>query len=278
MVVVQDHPISLIRGYTIKQGSAKSFYGQQGYLLLHKAQEYGDVLTLPEFLQVLYLDSFQGPLAEIPFTLQTEEIVGKSKAGNSVAIVVHGQGLLTPERISKGIIIEEADKDGFFDHGLTKTESGRGQFALPLYDAEIWTLLEGQILPIFSYPEFKRISNLPQHYAVVRDFHPRTELPSGNQFLSTLAVIPRVVSLAGGLENLEQCVEMLTIHGLRKIQYSHPLHDIDLEQPQGRFIEAQGIHNLFYSFRQMDGPARFISVREENMEEKFDKEVVVEVS
>ena len=44
MVHVQDHPISLVDENTVKHGMAKSFYGQHGYAMLQKAQEYGDVL------------------------------------------------------------------------------------------------------------------------------------------------------------------------------------------------------------------------------------------
>lgn len=284
MVVSKDHPVCLIERehekYLLKQGMARSFYGQLGYAMLQKAQEHGDILTLPEFLQALYLSSFQGTLTEVPFTVQTEEIIGKSRQGNPVAIVVHGQGILTSKRIRNGSILEEIE-DEAPNHGLTRTKSGRGQFALPLYDYEVHALLEGHILPIFSYDNFKKgISALPREYAVVRDFHPRKEVPSGHhQYLNTLKEIPRVISLVGGIENLENCLDMLTFyHGIKKLNYSHPLHHLDLEQPQGRFVEVHGINNLLYSHMQMDGPARFISVKRENLQEKIDKDVVVEVS
>lgn len=280
MVYIQEHPISLIVANTIKQGMARSFYDQQGYLALQEAQEHGDVLTMPEFLQALYLSSFQGSLVEVPFTVQTEEIIGKSREGNQVAAVVHGTGLLTPKRIRDGIIIEAAMEDEIPDHGLTRTISGRGQFALPLYDYEVHALLEGHILPIFHYADFKKgISNLPREYAVVRDFHPRTEVPSDNhQYLNTLKEIPRVISLAGGVENLENCLELLNLqHSVKTLDYSHPLHHLDPEQPQGRFVEVHGLGNLFYSHKEMDGSARFLSVKKENLEEKFDKEIMIEV-
>ena|SRR3989338_1225202 len=284
MVYIQDHPISLVEGNTIKQGRATSFYGQHGYAVLQKAQEYCEVLTLPEFLQALYLSSFQSSLLEIPFTVQTEEIIGKSKAGNHVAIVVHGTGILTPKRIRNGSILEEVE-DEVPDHGLTRTKSGRGQFALPLYEAEIHALLEGYILPIFQYSDFQPgRSNLPREYAVVRDFHPETEFPTEKYFandyyaLRELEVIPRVISLAGGAENLEHCFDLLTLyHGLKKMRYSHPLHDLDPEQPQGRFIEVHGIGNLFFSHMEMDGSARFLAVKREELEEKIDKDVTLEV-
>lgn len=281
MVYIQEHPISLLDGNNIKQGTATSFYGQQGYKILQHAQDYGEVLTLPEFLQVLYLLSFQSSLLEIPFTVRTEEIIGKSRQGNNIAIVVHGAGLLTPKRICEGINIEPVREDEVPDHGLTRTKSGKGQFALPLYDYEIHALLEGDILPIFTYDDFKKdISSLPREYAVVRDFHPRTEVQSEYRFLSTLEVIPRVVSLAGGSENLELCLDALNRCGLKKINYSHSLNyleDVDLEQPQGRFIEVHGVGNLFYGGMEMDGPARFLSVQRDTLEEKIDKEVRIEV-
>ena len=284
MVHIQDYSISLIEENTIKQGMARSFYSQHGYAVLQKAQEYGDVFTLPEFLQTLYLSSFQGSLTEVPFTLQTEEIIGKSKAGSPVAVVVHGSGLLTPKRIRNGIILEEIVEYEVPDHGLTRTKSGRGQFALPLYDAEIDALLEGHILPIFQYADFKSgISNLPREYAIVRDFCSEKEFPTDKYFardyyLSMLKEVPRIISLAGGVENLENCFDLLNLHcGLQEMRYSHSLHDIDPEQAQGRFVEVHGINNLFYSFMGMDGPARFLAVKRENLQEKIDKEIMIEV-
>ena len=286
MVHVQDHSISLIEDNTIKQGMAISFYGQHGYAVLQKAQEYGDVLTLPEFMQALYLSSFDDSLTGVPFTVRTEEIIGKSPQGNPVAVVVHGAGLLNPRRIHDSIIIKPVMEGEVPDHGLTRTKSGRGQFALPLYEAEIHALLEGYILPIFQYSDFKPgRPNLPREYAVVRDFHPETEFPTEKYFandyysLRELEVIPRVISLAGGAENLEHCFDLLDLyHGLNKMRYSHPLHDLDPEQPQGRFIEVHGIQNLFYSHMEMDGSARFLAVKLEELQEKIDKEIMIEVS
>ena len=92
-------------------------------------------------------------------------------------------------------------------------------------------------------------------------------------------MIPRVISLAGGAENLEHCFDLLDLyHGLNKMRYSHPLHDLDPEQPQGRFIEVHGIQNLFYSHMEMDGSARFLAVKLEELQEKIDKEIMIEVS
>ena len=95
MSVVLDHSIFQIERvkdqYTVKQGAARSFYGYWLQDVLREAQAYGDVLTLPKFLQGLCLSSFHGFLARVPFAVQTEEILGKTKAGNSVAIVVHGK-------------------------------------------------------------------------------------------------------------------------------------------------------------------------------------------
>ncbi len=280
MVIVKDHHVSLLEENTIKQGIAQSFYGQQNYIVLDKAQEYGDVLTLPEFLQALFLSSFDSSLADIPFAVRTEEIIGKTRQGNVVAAVVHGAGLLTPRRIRSGIVIEETAEKEVPHHGLTKTKSGRGQFALPLYDAEVHALLDGLVVPIFSYAEFKDLCTLPRRYAIVRDFHPRREIPPGYQFLSTLEATPRVISLAGGMENLEALTYALNRRGLKKINYAHSLNyleDADLEQPQGRFMEVHGIENLFYSEMEMDGPARFLAVKRELLQEKIDKEVMIEV-
>jgi len=278
MPVIQDHQLFLLEGNTIKQGIAKSFYGQNAHVVLQEAQDYGDVITLPEFLQALYLSSFEDSLTRIPFTVQTEEIIGRSKAGNEVAIVVHGLGLLTSQRIHQRIRIEELTEGKVPDHGLTRTASGRGQFALPLQDDEVYALLDGYVVPVFSYSEFIGISRLPRDYAVVRDLDLQKEIPSGNYSLNLLQEIPRVIALAGGVDNLKPCLDLLALHyGQEEIRYSHHLHDIDPRQPQGRFLEVHGTGDLFYGEMEMDGPARFLAVKRGDLEEKIDKAVTVEM-
>ncbi|GEM_PF-3992362 len=279
MVYLQEHSISAMVGNSLQQGRATSFYDQHGYQALHTAQSYGQVFTLPKFLQASCLWPVDDLLWKVPVTTQTEEIIGKHKNGKIVHIIVHGQGLLTPKRIRDGIIIEELEPDVVPDHGLTKTTSGKGNGALPLYESEIAALLDGKILPIYSYSEFrKNISCLPGEYAVRRDFKLGTEMRSGYYNFNTLKKVPRLITLAGGVENLETCLEIVKdLFRVTEMYYSHPLHDLNLNQAQGRFMEVHGRGNLFYSLMEMDGSARFLSVKPEDLQEKCDGEVLIEV-
>ncbi|HLD40435.1 MAG TPA: hypothetical protein VJB13_04825 [Candidatus Nanoarchaeia archaeon] len=281
-MVVKNHFIfQVVREndqYLVKQGIAKSFYSYWMQDALQEAQQYGEVLTLPEVLEALGLSSFQGFLAEVPVTVQTEEIIGKTKAGNAVAIVVHGKGLLTPQRIIAGTIIEKIVDNMVPDHGLTHTVSGKGQFALPLEREELTALLAGNIVPLYSYSGFTKESNLPREYAIVRDLDLNTEVLNGDYSFTILKKIPRLISLAGGQENLENCFDLWQVKlGGERMHYSHTLHYLDLNQPQGRLMEVHGARNLFYSFREMGGPARFVAVNRENLEERIDKEVTIEI-
>lgn len=272
MVVIQDHPVSLIEGNTIKQGTAKSFYDQHGYIALHKAQEYGDVLTMPELLQAKALASFDDLLWKVPFTAESEEIIGLSGAGNAVSITVHGRGLLTPERIKEEVIL-----------GLTKTESGRSQYAVGLKAEEVHALLDGKTpsgeIAVYSYEDFmKNSSLLPRRYAVVRDFDLRKEIPAVEQFLTTLTALPRLRTYAGGEENLALYLDALgEYYQTRRAVYSHNFHSVDVTMAQGRLLQTHGIVQMLDGCLDMSAPARFLAMKGEDLEEKIDKEVTIEV-
>ncbi len=269
MLIIRDHCISQIEpeqnNYILKQGFTKSFYSENIVTALRGAQDYGSILTLPQFLQARCLATFDDPLWNLPFTVQTEEIVGKTKAGAHVGITVHGAGLLTPERIQ---LAKET--------GLTRNPTGKNEFAVPLYDPEIHALLEGNPLSgdinIYSYLEFEKgIHNLPERYAVVRDFHPRMELPEGENYIGCFYHLPRLVTAAGGVEELRTYLDIVRIaNHSDRVSHFHPYRDIDVEQPQGRLLGAGGFYFLLDSCMEMDGSARFLTIRKENLEERID--------
>ena len=276
MVYIQDHCISLIAKeqgkYTLKQGMAKSFYHQHVYVALQKAQEYGEVLTMPELLQAKAFASFDDLLWKVPFIAESEEIIGLSMAGTAVSITVHGRGLLTPERIKEEIIF-----------GLTKTESGRSQHAVGLKAEEVHALLDGKTpsgeIAVYSYEDFmKNSSLLPRKYAVVRDFELRKEIPAVEQSLTTLAVLPLLRTYAGGEENLALYLGALgEYYQTARAVYSHNFHSVDVTIAQGRLLQTQGIVQMLGGCLDMSAPARFLAMRREDLEEKIDKEVTIEV-
>jgi len=48
----------------------------------------------------------------------------------------------------------------------------------------------------------------------------------------------------------------------------HSLHNLDINQPQGRFLERRGFLEGLYGCLEMDGSARFVAVRKQDLEEK----------
>lgn len=269
MLITQDHFISQIeleqKNYIIKQGPAKSFYSENIVTALRGAQEYGSILTMPRFLQARCLAPFDDSLWQLPFIVQTEEVVGKTKQGNGVGITVHGAGLLTPERI------EQAKKAG-----LTRNPTGKNEFAIPLSDSEIHALLEGkpssgEIL-VYPYLEFEKgIANLPGRYAVVRDFDPRMELPEGENYIGCFYHLPRFIAAAGGVEESRTYLDVVRIaRHSERVSHFHPYHDLDVEQPQGRLLGVGGFYFLLDICLEMDGSARFLALRKEDLEERID--------
>lgn len=272
MAYLQEHFISLLSGTTIKQGVATSFYDQHNYVALEKAQQHGEVLTLPELMQVRSLLPFDDLLWRVPITAQTEEITGKTKQGNAVAIVVHGSGLLISERIFQGI-----------EEGLTRTLSGKEQYAVSLKEKELHDLLEGNTLwndiGVYSYAEFRKakLEHL-RRYAIVRDLDRHADLAPAHYDLRRLLDVPRWQCFASGEENLEAYLSLLKLYCKNKrVDYSYPYAPLDSDQPQGRLLQLEGLLPVVNCSKEMDGWGRFISVKKELLEEKVDKEIIVEM-
>jgi len=276
MAVIEEHHLSWIAResdrYTIKQGLAKSFYDQHNYVALALAQQHGQVFSLPELLQARILLPFDDQLWRVPLTAQTEEITGKTKQGNKVAIVVHGSGLLTPERIFQGV-----------EEGLTRTLSGKEQYALRLQEKEVHDLLEGNTfwndIEVYSYAEFRKAK--PKHlrrYAIVRDLELQDgSFPEKKSFRAWSA-LPSLQCYAGGEEKLWLYLEMLELYGKQnQVEYQPPYNFIDPDLPQGRLLQVHGLVDMIYYSMEMDGVARFLAVKPEELREKIDKEILIEV-
>lgn len=95
----------------------------------------------------------------------TEESAGRTPAGNQVCVVTHGAGILiNPEKIR--LVLKR--KNIFWDQ--------RCQQSRVIYTSEEFKgLLEGRLpdgaeLPVFSYSDFLRQTNLPSEYSIVIDY------------------------------------------------------------------------------------------------------------
>jgi len=273
MLVIQDHPFSVAKGGKHYTAVAKSFYGINVDAVLEKTQEYGKVLTMTELINYFPF-SDDGLLQIVPVTVQSEEIVGRSRAGNEVVITVHGAGLLTPERIKNGINYSPLSADVMPDHGLTKPASGKGHGALPLKDEEVYALLDGKTpfgdIEVYSFSDLEKGFVFPTRYALVRDFDLEKEKISGKYYsLQELANDPRMICSAGSLEAAEAHLRQLAKRsGTEMFSNFHSLHNLDINQPQGRFLERRGFLEGLYGCLEMDGSARFVAVRKQDLEEK----------
>lgn len=267
MVYIQDH--------TAKQGVVRSFYDKNAHVALQAAQNYGEVFTLPQFLQLRSTLPFDDLLWNIPVTLQTEEIFGKNQQGDPVAIMVHGAGLLSPERIQAGIKLEDFTDDPPH-HGLTRTKSGLGEHALKLEEQEIFDLLEGKTpgMLVYSFLDYLLYSNhSSKMHGLFRDHADLIDLKNGHYAQNILADDSRAIALAGGRDKLIAYFDML---GTDSMGYTTVSPYVDFNQPQGRFLQVHGKNQLVYSSMQMDGPARFLAIKRDELQEKIDKHLVLD--
>src|SRR3989344_4633770 len=83
----------------------RSFYDQHTYAALRAAENYGPVFTLPEFLEARMQNDDDA--LWLPYTVRTEEILGRNKSGKLISVIVHGTGLLTAERIERAQAMEK---------------------------------------------------------------------------------------------------------------------------------------------------------------------------
>ncbi|MBD3361261.1 hypothetical protein GF358_00555 [Candidatus Woesearchaeota archaeon] len=210
----------------------KPFYDDSLPDALEKAQKYaggdGHVMSLPELADARILAGKKDYVWNNWFTLATEEDKGKTKQGNPVYVVAHGKGILTnPDRIRQA-----------YEHkqGLT---SG----AARLTETEFNNLLKGKLpdkteIPVFSYVDFIKQTELPLTYAVVLDFGTVKKMQSGVQDVDSLRDNELVIARLGGVERSGQYLDKANeVYGSRLGNW-HDCESVDLDICSGRLVFA----------------------------------------
>ena len=222
MAVILDQEVRVT-----KQG--QPFYNTSLPRALADAREYahngGHVASMPELLRGRVISPADSELWTHWFTALSEEDVGRTAAGSSVLVTVHGGGILsTPERITRA-----------YKEGLTP------QHAAKLTDAEFTDIVNGKLpdgtkIPVYSFIEFKQgVKDLPLRYAVVMDFETARKTESGYQKIDKLYDNPLVIVRAGGVEAAKAFLDKAkSVYNSNKLGNWHPFNSVDIEQPQGR--------------------------------------------
>ncbi len=113
---------------------------------LRKAQDYVDedgfVLTMPELLQAKTAADSNHTYWQKGYDVLTDEYVGPGPDGNPIVVVLHGGGLLTPERI------ERANEEGLTDTHAAKLDEDEW---LDLLEGK---LPDGATIPMYTYDDF----------------------------------------------------------------------------------------------------------------------------
>ena len=214
-------------GKVTKQGEA--FYNRSLPRALADAREYaqngGHVASMPELLRGRVISPADSELWTHWFTALSEEDVGRTAAGSSVLVTVHGGGILsTPERITRA-----------YEEGLTP------QRAAKLTDAEFTDIVNGKLpdgtkIPVYSFIEFKQgVKDLPLRYAVVMDFETARKTESGYQKIDKLYDNPLFIVRAGGVKAAKAFLDKAKlVYNSQKLGNWHSFNKIDVEQSQGR--------------------------------------------
>lgn len=173
---------------------------------LRDSQEYakngGIVLSMPDFIQaILHLDDDHFLWKQSWISTLSEEHIGIDEdgifveKGKAVLVVVHGGGILTPERI------EMAKDDGLINSSSAK-----------LNHSEFYNLLKGHVasgnkIPLYNFNEFLEVCSLPRNHGIVVDFEDVRNDNGGHllkgEFMTDKGIIARV----GSLEYLEDFFE-----------------------------------------------------------------------
>src|SRR3989338_11637526 len=155
------------------------------------------IVTLPEFLAAQVKTGEDHDFWKQWYTVHTEENIGIDDKGlfykkkEPVLVVVHGGGILTPDRI------QQAYREGLVNNSAKYTPE------------EFNSLLEGKLsdgtsLDLYSFEDIKKgVSGLPHQFGVVMPYKTAKETTSGSHKKKAWIKNPLVIARNGGTQNLE---------------------------------------------------------------------------
>ena len=237
------------------------FYDASMPTALRQALDYagtnGIVATMPEFIAAKAKADKGHAFWQSWHTAHTEEDIGVDKkgsfyrSGEPVLVVVHGGGILTPERIQQA-----------YDEGLLNNSA-------KYRDEEFDYLLEGKLgdgtnIPLYRLDEIEAgKSGLPHRFGVVMPYGMAQATKSGyhqkGPFLENPLVIARA---AGSLEHLEAFYEKAKSSNGDLGNY-HSFNGRDAAAPQGRVLFVDSNYIGLYGYYNLYNNGRFVGVAPE---------------
>ena|SRR3989338_2309570 len=216
----------------------------------------GIVATMPYFIAGKAQADASNYLWKNWFTAVTEENIGIDKtgqfvkAGSPIVIIVHGGGILTPDRIRQA-----------YDEGLTE------QNAAKYTEEEFDSLLKGQLpaagsIRIYTVADVSR-GNIPDPfgtYGVALDFEKSKATESGFLKKKKFLENPLVLARAGTLEYLDAYFEKAQHPSNHTLGNWHQFGEIDFHQPQGRLLFLDNYYDGLGGGSSLDNIGRFVGV------------------
>ncbi|MDP3989734.1 MAG: hypothetical protein Q8Q01_00845 [archaeon] len=241
--------------------NGKTFYDGSMPKALRQAIEYagssGIVANMPEFVAAKAKAEKSHAFWQNWYTVLTEENIGIDKKGSfytrgePVLVVMHGGGILTPDRIQQA-----------YDEGLI---SNSAKYRNEEFDA----LLEGRLLDGTSFPLYRLEdikdgrSNLPHQFGVVLPYKTAQDTKSGyhqkKPFLENPLVLART---AGSHDYLEAFYEKAKASDGDLGNY-HPFSGRDATIPQGRVLFVDSAGGGLFGGSGLGSGGRFVGVAPE---------------
>ena len=184
------------------------------------------------------------------FTALSEEYVVVDKKGTSQVVVLHGGGILTPERIQRA-----------YDDGLTL------QNAAKLDNLEVSDLLKGKLpngesIQIYTVDDIKngRIPKPFGKYGIMLDFETAKRYNSDYLAKTDFMNNKLVMARAGTLEYLDKYFEKAKHPQNKNVGNWHRFAEINLLQNQGRFLYLNNSYDGLSGNDDLNYNGRFVGV------------------
>ena len=223
---------------------------------LEKALEYGLAATMPELIAAKLEADKDHAFWKKYFTTHSEENIGPNlkeserkyyKKSEHLLVVVHGGGLLTPERIRQA-----------YQEGLNEGSA--------VYTDEEWTnLLKGKLpggIKLYTLEQVMKGIEKPHRFGVVMPYSMAQQTESGYHQKQPFLDNPLVIARNGGLENLDEYYEKAK-HSDGDLGNHHPFQDRDASTPGGRLLVLGNNYDGLYGVIILYGNGRFVGVAPE---------------
>ena len=220
---------------------------------LEFASDDGIILTMPELIASKIAVDKEHKFWKNWYTAQTEENIGIDESGTFVSsgepvlVVVHGGGILTPERI------EQAYEEGLINNSAKYTNE------------EFNNLLKGELpggnsIPLYQLDDLKNgISETNRRYGVVMPFSDAQSTNSGYHKRDGFLVNPLALARTGDLTNLEKYFD-LAKDSDGDVGNWHPFSGRDPTQPQGRVLFLSSNYDGLDGSSGLNNDGRFVGV------------------